>query len=225
MIVIKNNPVSEYYASITLPEWQDLGFNVQVFDAHTPDNPPTSFSVDFGLTKSKKYKKLNIKKEFTPTEKGCWHSHLALWKKCIDHNRHILVLEHDAYPLQPELINVCTSYDFVTYDSQGSGCYIISPKFAAFSWNRFVNENQKIILGPCGHVYALSRIHKQFKIIHWKSKNFIPASGQIHNLGYGSTISHYEGTSVEDLHYQTERLDATNPLKKITISTTQGQIK
>lgn len=193
MIVIKNNPTSEYYASITLPEWQRLGYDVEVFDAYTPDNLPKHFKLNFQSVTSKKYIKRNIKKYLTPTEQGCWYSHAALWLKCIQINQPIIVLEHDCYPMQPDLIKCDPKCDFVTFDDTGSGCYMITPSFCTFLWE-IINSRDKVDLGPCGFIdYAKKKTNK-FKVLGWGSTLRTYPCAQIHDMHRGATISHYEET-------------------------------
>jgi len=36
-----------------------------------------------------------------PGAQGCWHSHFALWQRCVDLNQPIIILEHDAVVVAP----------------------------------------------------------------------------------------------------------------------------
>lgn len=198
MIVIKDNPISEYYASITLPEWRKAGFEVQVFDACTPNNPPDNFTMNFTYLRTAKYLDLNLNKEHTPTEQACWYSHMSLWKKCVDLDRSILVLEHDSYPLYPSLIDTDTDMDLITYDVYGTGCYIISPNLSRRSWEMFVEFKLPVNIGPYGHMHNLIAQKKDgFKGILTKDKNFFTAATQILDVDYGATIDHFSGTEAE----------------------------
>lgn len=197
MIVIKDDPVSEHYASITLPAWKKNGFNVERFDACTPDKLP-DFTLEFQYLDTKMYVDRNLKKEHTPTEKACWYSHMSLWKKSIDLGRPILVLEHDSYPLHPGLIDVDTDMDFITYDVYGMACYIISPNISRCSWEMFVERKLPIDIGPYGHMHdLLTEKENRFKGILIINKNFFAAATQIIDISYGATIDHYSGTEAE----------------------------
>lgn len=197
MIIIKDDPVSEHYASITLPAWKKCGFDVQRFDACTPDKLP-DFTMEFQYLDTWKYIDRNIKKDHTPTEKACWYSHMSLWKKCVDLGRPILVLEHDSYPLHPGLIDVDTDMDFITYDVYGMACYIISPNIAKISWQRHVELQIPIDLGPYGHIHELlAQKRDTLKGIGIQTRNFVVAATQILDVNYGATIDHFSGTEAE----------------------------
>ncbi len=193
MIVIKDNPISEYYASIALPEWTRLGFNVEVFDAYTPTRQPEHFKLNFQPLTSKKYTKRNIKKVATPTEQGCWNSHAALWLKCIELKQPILILEHDCYPIDEKHITHNPKHSFVTFDSTGSGSYIITPAFAKLLWD-VIKERGKIDHGPCGFVDYVIKKFRKTDVIAWDAKGVIYPCLQIYNEVYKSTISRYNQT-------------------------------
>lgn len=197
MIVIRDNPVSEYYASVTLPEWQKAGFDTNIFDAHTPNNLPTEYKLNFTHLMTAKYVTNKLKKDHTPTEKACWYSHMSLWKKCIDLNRPILVLEHDCYPFYPSLIDIHTELDFVTYDDGALGCYIMSPRLAKMSWDKFVVNGDPVDIGPYGYIYSIISTNRGFQGTLLDSANFIPAACQVHDVKYGATIDHFGGTVAE----------------------------
>jgi GR25 family glycosyltransferase involved in LPS biosynthesis len=66
-----------------------------------------------------------------PGAQGCWHSHFALWKRCVDHNQPIIILEHDAVVMAPWP-------DHIDIDSQlvklyrGAECKV-NPAFGTWS--------------------------------------------------------------------------------------------
>lgn len=223
MIVIRDNPVSEYYASVTLPEWEKHGFDVKRFDAFTPNNLPTEYTLDFTYLMTVKYWERKLQKEHTPTEKACWYSHMTLWKKCIDLNKPILILEHDCYPFYPNLIDIHTEHDFVTYDDGALGCYIISPKLAKMTWDKFVVNKDPVDIGPYGHIHEVIKFDDKFSGVLFNGADFIPAACQIHDLDYGATIDHFGGTVAEPYRKQIgmgQRVQLTsgkkpNRLKKV----------
>lgn len=199
MIIIKDNPISEYYASSTIPVWTKNGYNVTRYAACTPENLPLYFKLNLGQMKNDRYRARGIFKEFTPGEIGCWYSHVALWKKCIDLNEKILILEHDSYLFFPEYMNVSSKYDFVTF-SEGTACYIISPKFASFLWKRLAVEHLPINVGPYGYIDdIIKRNRLSYKGILQRDHDYIKAAFQVHNPKYGATIDHYKNTAAEDL--------------------------
>jgi hypothetical protein len=91
MIRVKDDFKSETYAKYCAKSWTDAGFEVNFFDAVTPD------TLHLG-------ENLNFREKHKPAEKGCFISQYLLWKKCYEEDRPILVLEHDAYLENPEMI-------------------------------------------------------------------------------------------------------------------------
>lgn len=202
MIVIRDNPVSEYYALVTIPRWTECGFNVERFDACTPDKLP-KFVMNFSYLDTHKYVRLKIKKKHTPTEMACWYSHMSLWKRCIELNTTILVIEHDCYPFRPSLIDKNTDLDFVAYDPGGLGCYTISPKLAAYLWNFFVEQKKPIDIGPYGFIHeTVESKTSAFSGTLLFQDQFIPAAAQLHDESVGATIDHFEGTEAEPFKHE-----------------------
>ncbi len=91
MIRVKDDFKSETYAKYCAKSWTDAGFEVNFFDAVTPDTLHLGEHLDF----HEKHK---------PAEKACFISQYLLWKKCYEEDRPFLVLEHDAYLQNPEMI-------------------------------------------------------------------------------------------------------------------------
>lgn len=91
MIRIKDDEKSETYAKYCAKSWTDAGFEVNFFDAVTPD------TLHLG-------EHLNFDASHNPGEKACFVSQYLLWKKCYEDNRPLLILEHDAYLENPEMI-------------------------------------------------------------------------------------------------------------------------
>lgn len=90
MISITGNEISEYYRDICVPTWEEHGYTVEQFEASTPSN----FLEDDQL-------KFTDKKfhggKWSDTEFAVWYSHYRIWKKCVELDEPILVLEHDTY--------------------------------------------------------------------------------------------------------------------------------
>lgn len=233
MIVVKDNPISEYYASITIPRWEMFGYEVKVFNATTPETK-TNFDLAFGKVSTLKYKIiLQAEKTFTPTEKAIWYSHVSLWLKAIELNQNIMVLEHDCYLIHPDKITLLNTVDFVAYDKGALGCYVISPRFASFMCNELVNKKESIIrCGPLGYIRAV--IFKMIKenknvyhTIFHDDLQYQQACNQIYNPLYKTTITHYKNTEAEnkldDIGYFEYILAETNnpidPTKTIKVRT------
>lgn len=89
MISMSDNPISQYYANTCRKTWESFGYHVNHFEAITPKTLDKCSGLNFGL-------KRNVK-NFTLTEKSIWYSHYYLWKKCVDLDETIVVIEHDCY--------------------------------------------------------------------------------------------------------------------------------
>ena len=196
MIVVKDNPASEYYASYCLPEWRKH-FNIEIFDAITPK---TMKKVS-GLTFTKyslnyKYTSNNIKAEITDTEKACFCSHYALWLDCCFLGKPILILEHDAYLLHPEKLWYDDKYGIIFYDNAAMGSYIIQPWFA----ERLVKHllESSISCGPYALIHSFKHKENIVSLVVDKThKMFTAASDQVMSKKYGNTIEHYSNLHPE----------------------------
>jgi GR25 family glycosyltransferase involved in LPS biosynthesis len=109
-IVIKDHPISEHGFSNLLDSSEKVknDFEIERFDAYTPETAYSwmaknrYFSWNWPLEGSAFDFALGLKKTAYQTANqmariACFLSHYELWKKCIDLNESILILEHDAY--------------------------------------------------------------------------------------------------------------------------------
>lgn len=74
MIQMPESEVSQYYVNKVLPSWKKHGFEVNMFDAVTAET--------LHLYDDIKIDQYHGKRDFTPSEMGCWYSHYLLWEKC-----------------------------------------------------------------------------------------------------------------------------------------------
>ena len=86
MIQIPDNEVSQHYVQESLPSWESHGFDVNLFDAYTPEHMPDY--LDFGLFWDTR--------DFSESEKAGFYSHLELWRKCYTEEKPIIIIEHDV---------------------------------------------------------------------------------------------------------------------------------
>lgn len=116
MISISNNPISQMWRNLCTPSWELRGYNVNHFEAITEDNGELSFGL---LSRENGYYK-----EFTKNEKGCFLSHYNLWKKSVELDESIIIIEQDCILLSelPELeeSQLLSFQYFLNYD--GSVC-------------------------------------------------------------------------------------------------------
>ena len=80
----------------SLPEckqtWIDQGFNVNHYEAITPDTMPNFLK--FGQKNMRMYTKKTA--AFTQVEKAIFYSHFMLWRMCFKSQKPIVVIEHDT---------------------------------------------------------------------------------------------------------------------------------
>lgn len=130
MIVIEGNPISEYYRDYVIESWRKRDYEVEYFDAVTPETMHRYDYLKFGL------KRDTI--EFTDTEKAVWYSHAELWAKCRNNGRPMMVVEHDIKLLDkiPESVydNDIAGLSFTMHGERraklAGGCYYITPETA-----------------------------------------------------------------------------------------------
>jgi glycosyl transferase family 25 len=86
VIALKNHPVSEKQLKDCLNSAEKYYWNVEIF-----------WGVYGNTLTSKDWSNIGVKSNIGKTgAQGCWFSHYHLWKKCIELNEPIVVLEHDA---------------------------------------------------------------------------------------------------------------------------------
>lgn len=99
-IAIKDHKVSQKYIAHCRPTWDNAGLETHIHDACTPANIDETYcgkKLYFGLRSRRK----RYGEPLTPTEKAIWYSHLALWMKCVELDRPIIIAEHDAFLSHP----------------------------------------------------------------------------------------------------------------------------
>lgn len=203
IIVIKGNDASEFYYNKVISVWNSIGIFPTRFDAITPETLP-KYPLKFTKNKSNKYKKIGGK-SFTPTEKAVWYSHFLLWKKSVELNQRILVLEHDCVPVDPSKLIFDETHHFRSFDMGALGCYMIEPSFALMV-TRHLENNLWISSGPLGQLVTISYdIERKFSKRKWEfiegvdRQRYDPGCTQILHSKYKTTIDHYKGTEVEDI--------------------------
>jgi len=104
MIQIPDNEVSQHYAVQTIPTWE---CDVNLFDAFTPTAMPDY--LDFGVFWGQR--------EFSPTEKAGFYSHLELWQLCYEQDKPIAVVEQDVVRVQRDMPIIGDFFAFADFDN------------------------------------------------------------------------------------------------------------
>jgi GR25 family glycosyltransferase involved in LPS biosynthesis len=191
MIIIPGNESSNYYANYCIPSWDDYGFRVEKFNAETPETICDRTDLKFArYNRSQKYFAYKLQVEITQTERACWYSHYMLWKKCIDLDRPIMILEHDAYFYKPENFWIdLDNYELIFYDKAAMGCYIITPS-AAKTLVNYVTNNI-ISTGVLAGIHECYSRNKFKRKVHAHfTASIIPCVNQVYSSRYRNTIHH-----------------------------------
>ena len=185
IIRLKNNPISEKYATECVNQAKTFGIDVDYFDAIN------------GLEYASHLEKLNIHPKYKFKKGragvyGCFLSHYYLWQQCVADNVPYCVLEHDGYfikPLPVDILNQFTGVLKLDGENPFSKDYdqIINLKNAQpisiQKYNnpdaKFLHKNQtgNYMRGAYGYII---KPHAAKIIVDWISVNgFVPADNQL----------------------------------------------
>ena len=185
IIRLKDNPISEKYATECVNQAKTFGIDVNYFDAIN------------GLEYASHLEKLNIHPKYKFKKGragvyGCFLSHYYLWQQCVADNVPYCVLEHDGYFIKPLPVDILNQFtDVLKLDGENpfSKDYdqIINLKNAQpisiQKYNnpdaKFLHKNQtgNYMRGAYGYII---KPHAAKIIVDWISVNgFVPADNQL----------------------------------------------
>lgn len=202
MIRMKGDRKSELYANYCAKSWTDAGFHVNFFDAITPKDLHN-------------YKHIKFEKQINEPEKGCFLSQWLLWEKCWKEDRPILVLEHDAYLENPEVISYNPHVDITYFGQHCMEACLYRPSFAKFIWKVVTEDTNK---GPFSMVehflgqgsrYALLSKHGRPQL------RYLGPEAPVKHLvieELGSSIVHNSGKQTSD-RIKTDQADLFKVVK------------
>lgn len=187
IIRLKDNSISEKYASECVEQAKEFGIDVIYFDAIN------------GLEYQKHLEDLKISprykfKKGRPGVFGCFLSHYYLWQECARKNVPYCILEHDGYFIKPLPENILDSFDDVlkldNLDpySKSYNELIENEKEQSIIIQQYHNNQAKslekngtgnYIRGAYGYII---KPVAAIKLTAWIHKNgFVPADNQIGN--------------------------------------------
>lgn len=211
-IVIEDSPTSLWYFNRIAPSWHVQGYEPIVFPASTPQSIEHRTELTFSrYVHMYKYTKRGIKKPFAPTEKACWYSHFDAWRKCIELDRPIAVIEHDVMLVHPENLKIRADISF--FDASAMGGYVINPKAAKCLVDLMMTEGD-LFSPPFSSViwYVSDENPKRAQQINFSlwhptagGKNMPFATKQIYNHALGRTIDRYIGVPQRLAVYEEKR--------------------
>lgn len=192
MITDFNNPVSVAYKNIALETWKNVS-NVEVepWQCFTPETMKDAEHWSRmkwipGL-KSRARKYENKTHIITPTEQAVFCSMYYWWEHILKTRERIIILEHDAYVLNPrKLESLVEQIPHIDLWAVGisAECISFSPEFAEVlfeGWNsseKPTRSSDYICSGPMGELHL--RMHN---FIQWKKKH--PEYSEFKKKKYG----------------------------------------
>ena len=111
-IVISNNKTSLWYYEHVRSSWDKYApkFKKSRFEATVPNTiKEHSRIVDLNFFNKAPMQEMTVWRAFSETEKAVWYSHARLWKRCIETNKSLIIVEHDClleYTLSKNLLCV-----------------------------------------------------------------------------------------------------------------------
>ena len=184
MIVIRDNPISMYFRGRVERSWIDRGFDIEYFDAITPETIPNQkHQLTFGEKVGKR------RREFSETEKAVWYSHRALWDISRRKQSPIIVAEHDALLLRPinpiifkdvKMMGLCHSLlDNGTMGTTAGGAYYLTRDIAKEMYEE--TRNKTIRYNSDNLIHAKIDQHGEWRTHYCE---------QIREDSIGTTIRH-----------------------------------
>lgn len=154
VIALKDHPVSEKQLQDCLASANQHDWNIEV-----------SWGVYGNTVTDETWKSLGIKSYIgKPGAAGCWLSHFYLWKKCVELNEPIIVLEHDAV-IQSQWKEIAIDKSLLKLHMH----YRKDP--TSYKWNHSVTG----IWSPSTHAYCITPDHAEILINCAKNIGSYPA--------------------------------------------------
>lgn len=184
IIRLKNNSISEKYASLCIEQAKLFDIKVEYFDAIN------------GLEYQQHLTQLNINPKYKFKKGragvfGCFLSHYYLWQQCAAENIAYVILEHDGFFIRALPDNILESFsDVLKLDNHDpySKSYdaVVQEQQDTDSIQKYVNPQAKFLeknqtgnymRGAYGYII---KPHAAAKLLHWISINgFVPADQQL----------------------------------------------
>ena len=191
MIKVDGNSVSESYAKFCAPSWS--AFNLRYYSAVTPDTLHLQSGLTFGTRANGR--------ELTDTEKACFYSQYNLWVKSVKEKVPILILEHDAFLKNPEVINYNPNLMVQYFGQHSMEAVLYHPQFC----NRLVNHcAENAVTGPMNlvdNLLGFTRIGEQSRYAtpHARYQGQAAPVKSVLDPYIGTTVDH-DGSTADRLN-------------------------
>jgi GR25 family glycosyltransferase involved in LPS biosynthesis len=146
IITIKGNKISEQYSERCAKSCNKFGIKYHIHEAFYVKNKEVIIPKDLKSQKWISWIKI-MNKSLMPSEIACFLSHISLWAKCLEIDKPIIILEHDAILIKPYRTH--TSFNSIVY--LGSK-YQLEKKDHRMIYGQ-LNSNYRFIY--CAHAYAI----------------------------------------------------------------------
>lgn len=185
IIRLKNNPISEKYASECVDQAKKFGIDVSYFDAIN------GLEYQEHLDELKLAPRYKFKKGRAGVF-GCFLSHFYLWQECVRKNVPYCILEHDGYFIRPLPENILDTFsevlklDNLDPFSKSYNIDLELQKELPLIIEKYHNPNAKFLekngtgnymRGAYGYIIKPQAAEK---LLPWIKKNgFVPADNQL----------------------------------------------
>jgi len=175
-----------------LPSWTEANFDVQLYDAVTPETIADQVDQIQFIPKGDG-------RDNTNTEIACFYSQYNLWKRCYETGTPTLVLEHDALLFEPEKVFYDDRF-FITYFGQHAmEAVLYRPEFCE-KVLYFLSQNQTSA-SPLAVMEFVNGIGHQYRSnISAPTASFIGVNSPVKcvmDADHGNTIVHGDVTGIE----------------------------
>ena len=144
MIRLKHELLSESYYQYCRASWEWV--DLRTYDAVIPETlEQQNGKLTFGRRNNR---------ELSDTEKAAFYSQYNLWKKCAHENMPILVLEHDAFCVNPTAIGFNPNLGVQYFGQHSMEAVMYHPAFAKLLCD-YCEDPDKIVTGPMKLVDSL----------------------------------------------------------------------
>jgi len=172
IITIETNSESIKASERCVSSSNNFGLDTKIFNAYTPRHDPLKILKSKGINAEL----LSNTSSYKDAVAGCFLSHFMLWEKCIEINKPIIILEHDAVIISEIPSNILDGTGFNQLINLGK------PAHGGFQIPEFTGVG--LIQSYCRfkgtHAYAIKPTGA-LKLIHQAKKTRIyPADGFLH---------------------------------------------
>lgn len=150
IIYMPNVPISVQMAERCLESCKNVDQKVELFEGF--DGTSGEVKIPKHLENQSWIKWLKVTDHFqSPTEVACSLSHIALWVKCMEEDRPLIILEHDSIVVKP--YNYHPFYNIISYlgchEQLGQNNLPITPVHSSINknWN-FINRAHAYCVDP-----------------------------------------------------------------------------